>query len=102
MDIAGRAALERLLSPFLSPACERRLWSDAWERQCVRPQSLRAWSRLYGAEITALAIAAGLTETQLREHLSDGCRPDRGALEMLADLNCFPHVTPAARPMAGV
>ena len=102
MDIFGRAALEQLLSPFLSPACAPRLWSEAWQQRRVTPTSLWAWSRSYGDQLAALAVAAGLTETQLQQHLSDRRLPDREALEMLADLNCFPHVTPDARPLAVV
>lgn len=96
------ARLEQLLSPFLSPECSRRLWTETWELCHVRPSSLWAWLRLYGHELAALAVAAGLDDTELRKYLKDRQRPDRAVLEMLADLNCFPFVTPAARPMAAV
>ena len=99
---ASRAQLEVLLSPFLAPECAGRLWSVAWHQSSVRPRSLWAWMGLYGEEVAALAVAAGLEENQLRQHLEDGQRPDRAVLEMLADLNCFPYVTPAARAMAEV
>ena len=98
----SRRRIEQLLTPFLSPECSTRLWSQAWELGLVRPLSLWAWVRLYGDDIAALAVAAGLDETQLRQNLKDRQRPDRAVLEMLADLNCFPFATPAARPMAGV
>ena len=94
--------LELLLSPLLAPECSARLWSSAWGQSGVRPGSLWAWSSQYGEEMAALAVAAGLDETQLRQHLQDGQCPDRAVLEMLADLNCFPYVTPAARAMAEV
>ena len=100
MDTAQR--LEQLLSPWLSSECTHRLWSEAWEMARVRPSSLWAWLGLYGEEMAALAVAAGLDEGQLRQHLRDRTRPDRGVLEMLADLNCFPHATPAARPLVAV
>jgi hypothetical protein len=100
MDTVQR--LEQLLSPWLSPECTSRLWSETWETARVRPSSLWAWLRLYGEETTALAVAAGLDEGQIRQHLRDRTWPDRGVLEMLADLNCFPHATPAARPLVGV
>jgi hypothetical protein len=96
-----RAPLEQLLSLWLAPECTSRLWSDTWETYHVMPSSLQTLLRLYGVEIAALAVAAGLTEDEIQQHLQDGRRPDRGVLEMLADLNCFPHVTPAARPMVG-
>jgi hypothetical protein len=35
----------------------------------------------------------------MRRHLTDDHAPDRDALEMLADLNCYPYATPAARPV---
>lgn len=94
--------IEQLLSPWLSPECTHRLWSETWERARVTPASLWAWLRMYGEEMTALAVAAGLDEGQIRLHLKDRTRPDRGVLEMLADLNCFPHVTPAARPLVAL
>ena len=97
-----RGGLERLLSPWLAPECAHRLWSDAWELTHITPWSLWAWHQLYGPEVAALAVAAGLDEGQLRRHLKDRRSPDRSVLEMLADLNCFPFVTPAARPMVGV
>jgi hypothetical protein len=97
MDTAAR--LEQLLSPWISLECESRLWSDTWEMAQVTPSSLDAWLRLYGEEITALAVAAGLDEDELQRHLTDRRPPDREALEMLADLNCFPYVTPAARSL---
>ncbi len=100
MDTAQR--LEQLLSPWLSPECTRRLWSEAWGTARVTPASLWAWLRLYGEEMAALAVAAGLDEGQIRLYLTDRTRPDRGVLEMLADLNCFPHLTPAARPLVAV
>jgi hypothetical protein len=97
-----RARLEELLSQWLSPACTSRLWSETWGQAHVTPFSLWAWFRLYGAEIAALAVAAGLSEAEVRCHLEDRRRPDRGILEMLADLNCFPYLTPATRPLLGL
>jgi hypothetical protein len=94
-----RDRLEELLSQWLSPECTSRLWSETWEQAHVTPFSLWAWFRLYGAEIAALAVAAQLTEDDLLVHLEERRLPDRGVLEMLADLNCFPYVTPAARPL---
>ncbi len=99
---ATRARLEELLSTWLAPECSRRLWSETWEIAQVSPSSLWAWLQLYGAEIAALAVAARVSEEELRSHLDDRRRPDRGVLEMLADLNCFPYVTPAARPVLGL
>ena len=96
----SREDIEQLLSSGLPPACSVRLWSESWELAHVTPASLWGWLQSYGEELAALAVAAGLTEGQLRRHLSDGRRPDRAALEMLADLNCYPYVTPAARPLA--
>jgi hypothetical protein len=98
---AARSRLEQELSPWLSPACTTRLWSDAWERAHVTPGSLCAWLWCFGEEMAALAVAAGLTEGEMRGHLNDRRPPNRGVLEMLADLNCFPWVTPAARPLTG-
>ena len=97
-----RARLEELLSQWLSPECASRLWSDTWGRALVTPFSLWAWFRLYGAEVAALAVAAQLTEDDLLLHLSERRQPDRGVLEMLADLNCFPYATPAARPLVAI
>ncbi len=94
--------LEQLLSPWLSPECTLRLWSETWGLAGVRPSSLWALLRLYGEEIAALAVAAGLDEGQIRLHLKGRTRPDRGVLEMLADLNCFPYTTPAARSLLAV
>lgn len=96
----ARQHLEELLAPWLSRECAGRLWSETWDLAGVTTSSLWAWAELFGADVAALAVAARLTETDLRRHLDDGLRPDRAALEMLADLNCFPFVTPAARPMA--
>jgi hypothetical protein len=92
-----RARLEQQLSPWLSAHDRDRLWAEAWELTRVTPWTLWGWLRTYGEEVAALAVAAGLTEGQLQRHLKDGRIPDRAVLEMLADLNCFPHVTPAAR-----
>ncbi|MBJ7358379.1 hypothetical protein [Nocardioides sp.] len=94
----SRAHLEQLLSQFLAPACLERLWLETWGRLGVSPATLASWYRRFGEDCTALAVAAGLTEQQLTEHLADRA-PDRQVLEMLADLNCYPHVTPAARPV---
>ena len=77
------------------PGCGPRTWQSA----NVTPSSLEAFLRLYGEEIAALAVAAGLSEGDIQRHLQDE-QPDRGALEMLADLNCFPYVTPASRPLS--
>jgi hypothetical protein len=96
-DLWDRGLLEQLLSPMLPPECLGRLWADAWGVSGVRPATLMRWCQRFGLDCAALAVAAGLTESQLREHLSNR-GPDRAALEMLGDLNCFPHVTPAARP----
>jgi hypothetical protein len=96
---ASRARLEQALSVWLAPECASRLWSEAWETGHVTPSSLEELLGLYGEEIAALAVAAGLNEAEIQRHLD--VRPDRGVLEMLADLNCFPCVTPAARPVAG-
>jgi hypothetical protein len=95
-----RARLEDLLSPWLAPECAPRLWSETWGLARVSPSSLSTWVELHGPELAALAVAARLDEVDLRRHLDDGLVPDRAALEMLADLNCFPHATPAARPLA--
>ena len=100
MDTAAR--LQQLLSPWLSAECESRLWSETWGLARVAPSSLGAGLRLYGEEIAALAVAAGLDEDELQRHLADRRRPDREALEMLADLNCFLHVTPAARSLVAL
>lgn len=94
-----RAGLEQLLSPSLPPECSRRLWDEAWEWAGVTPWTLWAWCRRFGTEIAALAVAAGVDEPQMRQHLADDRVPDRAVLEMLADLNCFPYATPAARPV---
>ena len=95
-----RVRLELLLSPWLAPECTTRLWSETWQSANVTPSSLEAFLRLYGEEIAALAVAAGLSEGDIQRHLQDRPQPDRGALEMLADLNCFPYATPAARPLS--
>ena len=94
-----RARLEQLLSPGLAPACAAWLWADAWELGEVTPWTLWALAGRHGEEIAALAVAAGMSEGEIRRHLEDRRCPDRAVLEMLADLNCFPHVTPAARPL---
>ena len=94
-----RAGLEDLLTPLLAAECRTRLWAETWTEAGVVPATLWSWCRTYGLELAALAVAGRLTELQLRVHLSDDRAPDRGVLEMLADLNCFPFVTPAARPV---
>jgi hypothetical protein len=94
-----RARLERLLSPWLAPQCTSRLWAETWGLAGVAPSSLEALLQLYGEQVAALAVAAGLGEGDIRLHLRDRRRPDLGVLEMLADLNCFPCETPAARPL---
>jgi hypothetical protein len=94
-----RARLEQLLSPWLAPQCTSRLWSETWELAKVTPSSLEALLRLYGEQVAALAVAAGLSEGDIQRHLDDRRRPDLEVLEMLADLNCFPCETPAARPL---
>lgn len=86
------------MSPSLAPACLERLWAEAWEPLGINPSTLEQWHQRFGSDCAALAVAAGLTERQLREHLA-GQGPDRAVLEMLADLNCYPHVTPTARPV---
>lgn len=96
-----RAGLEDLLSPSLPPQCLDRLWTETWEWGGVSPSTLWAWCRTYGTDVAALAVAAGVPELQMRRHLADDRPPDRDVLEMLADLNCFPFVTPAARPVSG-
>jgi hypothetical protein len=94
-----RAGLEDLLSPLLPPQCRDRLWAETWDDAGVSPVTLWSWCRTYGVDVAALAVAGRLTELQLRVHLSDARTPNRGVLEMLADLNCFPYLTPAARPV---
>lgn len=96
---ATRTRLEELLTPLLSPECSDRLWAETWEIARVTPSMLWAWFQLHGAQIAALAVAARLSDDDVRSHLHDRRQPDRGALEMLADLNCFPYATPAARPL---
>lgn len=95
----GRPRIEELLSPLLAPLALERLWAEAWGRLGLTPANLTGWYQQFGAELAALAVASGLTEAQLCEHFAGG-DPDRATLEMLADLNCYPHVTPAARPVA--
>jgi hypothetical protein len=96
----SRARLEHVLSPLLATECRARLWAEAWEWGGVAPATLWSWCQTYGHEMAALAVAARLTELQMRRHLSDALVPDRAVLEMLADLNCFPFATPAARSLA--
>ncbi|MDX6371054.1 MAG: hypothetical protein QOD98_42 [Nocardioidaceae bacterium] len=94
-----RAHLEQLLSPWLAPQFTSQLWSETWGPAGVEPSSLEALLRLYGERVAALAVASGLSEGDIQRHLRDRRRPDLGVLEMLADLNCFPCETPAARPL---
>lgn len=96
-DAYSRGHLQELLSPLLAPAMVDRLWADAWGRLRITPATLIRWHQLFGVEYAALAVASGLADTQLREYADHG--PDRAMLEMLADLNCYPYVTPAARPV---
>lgn len=97
-ELWSRDRLEQLLSPLLAPACVERVWAEAWGALQVSPATLTRWLRRFGNECAALAVAAGLTDHQLTEQL-DRKGPDRAVLEMLADLNCYPYVTPAARPV---
>jgi hypothetical protein len=92
-----RTHLERALTPCLPPECAAWLWADAWDLAGLSPETLAEWYRRFGAETAALAVAGGLSEATLRQHLLDGCEPDRGRLAMLAELNCYPFVPPAAQ-----
>ncbi|QIG44071.1 hypothetical protein G5V58_15950 [Nocardioides anomalus] len=92
-----RLHLERALTPCLPAECAAWLWDEAWDGAGLSPATLAEWYRRFGADAAALAVAAGLSEATLRQHLVDGCDPDPDRLVMLAELNCYPFSPPAAR-----
>ncbi len=56
----------------------------------IRPGILWSWTRTHGAPVLALAVAAGLDDTDLRHHLPGLHGLDLDSLELHAELNGYP------------